>query len=193
MNDGSLVNSNFTTDHVLTLLRLQPGTEYLIRVESVDAAGNVAMTEIGKASTAPTSFIRWSAEDGTFAPPLRIWSSPDAIGDACVAGMDAGGSVLFPVLIDVPSNYVLWCRLRSPVQDDWAFKLLIDGEKSELPPVGGDRTGELRRWMPLMKRSSTLGIGLHELRVDSLVAGVVLDEFILTNDPDWHPVEVEVR
>jgi len=193
VNDGSLVNSNFATDHVLTLPRLQPGTEYLIRVEAIDVAGNVATTEIGRASTAPTSSIRWSAEDGTFAPPLRIWSSPDAIGETCVAGMYAGGSVLFPVLIDVPSNYLLWCRLRSPVQDDWAFKLLIDGEKSELPPVGGDRTREPWRWMPLIKRSSALAIGLHELRVDSLPAGVVLDEFILTNDPDWHPGVVEVQ
>jgi hypothetical protein len=101
--------------------------------------------------------------------------------------MDGGGSILFPVRIDVPSDYVLWCRLRPPVQDDWAFKLLIDGEKSELSPVAGDRTGSLWRWVPLMKRSLPLGAGLHEVRVDSLPAGVALDEFILTNDPEWRP------
>lgn len=189
LSEGALVNSNFTTEHVLTLPGLQPDTAYLIQIHAVDPAGNSAMTEIGMASTAPMTCVAWSAEAGTSTSPLRTWSSRDAIGKLCVAGTAGGGSIEFPVQIDVPSNYFLWCRLRSPVQDDWAFKLTIDGVEPERPMVNGLRTGFKWRWVSLMRRPLSLGSGPHEVRLDSIPAGVALDELLLTNDPEWRPSE----
>ena len=181
--------SNYSTDHTVTVPRLQPGTEYLLRIHAVDAAGNVATTEMGMASTSRTMALSWSAEEGTLTSPLKIWSSREAIDEACVASTEGSGSIRFSIQIDERSDYTLWCRLRSPFHDTEPFRLLIDGEESEVLPSTGERTGFEWRWVPVNKRPLSLNAGLHELSVESLPAGVALDEFFLSNDPEQVPEE----
>ena len=181
--------SNYSTDHTVSVPRLQPGTEYLFCIHAVDAAGNVVTTEMGTASTSRTTALSWSAEEGTLTAPLKIWSSREAIDEACVASTEGIGSIRFSIQIDERSDYTLWCRLRSPFHDTEAFRLLIDGEELEVLPSTGERTGFAWRWVSVNKRPLSLNPGLHELSVESLPAGVALDEFFISNDPEQVPEE----
>lgn len=188
LENSSLPETNYSTVHTISLTRLLPGTAYLIRVQSIDAAGNVSLTEIGQATTPLENAFAWAAEDGTLVRPMKARANAPAKGGAYIlSAMNGRGSVLFPVQVEVPSSYVLWCRVWLPERDAASFRVTLDGEGEVVFSEGESGLSNAWRWIRASDKPFQLDAGPHQFTFNALQVGMWLGEVVLSNDPEWAP------
>jgi hypothetical protein len=191
---GSRSDGNVLTNtHVIALTNLEPATNYLVRFRAVDKTGNESFTETMTASTPPVTILSWQAEDGVLTFPMAMGASVTASNGAYISSLFSDlGSVTYAIEVPTASRYHAWCRLWTPVADFGSFYAVLDGEPNfAFDSRGFDWLNEWR-WMPVNdpvigRWMPNLNAGLHQLALRTREEGVLLDQFILCNDPTWIP------
>ena len=191
-----------STSHSVTLTGLTPNTTYYVRVRAVDAAGNVGFSNLGNAGTPPVSVFSWAAEAGTLTPPMRIRTADTALDSRYViSDTNDVGAVLFPIQVAVASDYRLWCRLWAPATgfDSFgSFYVSLNGTGEDLFDVAAAGWVDGWHWVAVNGRGGagsltinprrfSLTAGQHQFKFRVHEAGILLDELILSNEPDWVP------
>jgi hypothetical protein len=191
---GATANGNvLTNQHVVALTNLQPAASYLVRFRAVDKTGNESFTETMTASTPPVTILSWQAEAGALTFPMAVGASGTASNGAYVSSLfNELGSVTYSFEVPVPSQYHAWCRLWTPVAGFGSFYATLDGQAKFAFDAGGFDWVNGWRWIPVNDPASgwwlpNLNAGIHQLVLRTRQAGVLLDQFILSNDPTWMP------
>ena len=188
LENSSLLETNYSTAHTISLTRLLPGTAYLIRVQCIDAAGNVSLTEIGQTTTPLENAFAWAAEDGTLVPPMKARVNARAMGRAYISSpVNGRGSALFPIQVEVTSDYVLWCRVWLPIRGTGSFRVALDGGNEVVFRAEGSGSSNAWRWVRASDKPFQLDAGRHQFTFNLLGAGMWLDDLALSNDPEWTP------
>ena len=193
------LDETFTTIHRVSFSNLAPATLYYYRIHSADQAGNISTGGIAPLGIPPVNIFAWGAEDGLVSFPMEYGADDSALGGRLVTSATAhSGSVRFPISVGVLSTYNLWCRIWSPAPGIGSYGVSVDGNAESIFDVAETGWKEGWIWVPvssrnaampptLSPRSFTLGAGPHEFLFRPLEIPTLLDELILSNDPQWVP------
>jgi len=188
LDNHSPVETDYTTEHSVSLSRLQSETSYLIQVQSIDAAGNLSLTEIGQAATSQRNILAWTAETPQlirpFVAPENSHTNEPVSGSSEVRGQR---SVSLPVSVEASSGYTIWCRLWVLEPGDAAFLVSVDDEEQLVFSPADDGLQPGWRWIRAGERPVQLDAGFHQFGFKLIPAGMWFDELILSNDPEWIP------
>lgn len=199
LGSSTAAETNRATAHLMSVRNLQPGSTVYLRVRSTDAAGNVSFTTVATAATPAVNIFSWAAEAGALASPMAISANAAALDASCISSPISGaGSVSYPVQVSATSDYKLWCRVWSPAAGVGSFYVAVDGGGEDIFDSAEVSWRDGWQWVAVNGRNGAapltlnprpfdLAAGPHTFSFRANEAQTMLDEVILSNDPDWTP------
>ncbi len=193
----SQIAPEMVTAHRVTLIGLEPDTLYEYHVISKDGSGNVSTSEPDESfqtDPSPYSFLYIEAEEGVLVEPLTIGENdnpPAFSGKYIYTPRGSGynddlsyGKGSYDFYAPTDGLYHIWIRLYAYDSMRTSFWLRINSGNADI--VSSSQYGF---WEWVQGPSYFLGEGLHLLELIYREGQVRADRVIITDDPEFTPVE----
>lgn len=193
--------------HSAWLASLQPRSTYSFRIHAEDADGNPCVSPDYQLTTpAPTIgskfYLPVALASGVITPPMILSEDPLATdGTFLTSPLDGQGTVTVPFQIPAAGDYFIWARSLFPEVSRNSFFLSVDGGEEFLYDGTEALCGSSWTWskvneasdhdttLPLPPYLLPLVPGAHQLIIRANEAFAGLDRVLITNDPDFVPVD----
>jgi hypothetical protein len=191
------IDPEMVTAHEVTLIGLAPDMLYEYHVISKDGSGNVSTSEPDNSfqtDPSPYSFLYIEAEEGDLVEPLKVGGedNPPAFSDRYVytprgSGYNddfSTGKGSYDFYAPSDGLYHIWIRLYAPDSMHTSFWVRVNSGDADI--VLSSQYGS---WEWIQGPSFSLGEGLHLLELIYRQGQVRADRVIITDDPEFTPVE----